>query len=187
MERHMETRLGSVETAMNNMQSRKEGAKEFVLSRVFAAPRERVWQALTDAERMKEWWGPTGFRVFAAKMDLRPGGVFHCGMRSLEGYKLWGKFVYQDVEAQQRLVFVNAFSNEAGEVVRHPVIPSWPLETLTALIFEDEPDGKTKLTVRWSAPNATEAERKIFDASHVPMRVTWANAFDQLAAYLAKG
>ena len=36
---------------------------DFVISRVFDAPRELVWKAFTDAERMKEWWGPKGFKV----------------------------------------------------------------------------------------------------------------------------
>ncbi len=171
---------------MGETQSQAETSKDFVISRVFDAPRERVWQALTQAERLQEWWGPTGFTVFAAEMDLRPGGVFHCGMRSLEGYKMWGKFVYREVVAPQRLVFVNSFSNAAGGVTRHPIIATWPLDTLTTLTLEEEPDGKTKLTVRWSAANATETERKTFDSSHAAMRVTWANTFDQLAAHLAK-
>lgn len=171
---------------MGETQSQTESSKDFVISRVFDAPRERVWQAMTEVERMKQWWGPTGFTVFAANMDFRPGGVFHCGMRSFEGYKLWGKFIYREIIPRERLVFVNSFSNEAGGVTRHPIIPTWPLETLTTVTFDEEPGGKTKLTVRWSSHNATDVERKTFDASHTMMKVTWAGTFDQLVAYLAK-
>ncbi len=166
------------------MNAETNGA-DFVISRVFDAPRDRVWQALTETERMQHWWGPTGFTVIAAKMDLRPGGVFHCGMRSLEGYKMWGKFVYREIVAPERLVFVNSFSNEAGGVTRHPIVPTWPLETLTTVTLEEEPGGKTKLAVRWSAYNATDVERKTFDSSHVGMRATWGGTLDRLAAYLA--
>ena len=35
-------------------------AKEFVISRVFDAPRDLVWRCFTDPERMKQWWGPQG-------------------------------------------------------------------------------------------------------------------------------
>ena len=71
------------------------------------APRERVWQALTDPEHMKDWWSAAGFTMIAMTMDLRPGGFFHCGMRSAEGYKIWGKFAYQEIVPPERLVFVN--------------------------------------------------------------------------------
>lgn len=160
---------------------------DFVIARVLDAERDRVWQALTEPERMREWWPPKSFTMIAANMDFRPGGVFHCGMRSGEGYKMWGKFVYREIVARERLVFVNSFANEAGELKRNPIVPTWPLETLTTLSFEEEPGGKTKLTVRSSPHNATDVERKTFDASHVGMRASWGSAFDQLAAYLAKG
>ncbi len=158
---------------------------EFVFSRVLDAPRERVWQALTEAERMRQWWGPTGFTVITATIDLRPGGVFHCGMRSADGYKMWGKFIYREIVAPERLAFINSFSNEAGGVTRHPIIPTWPLETLTIVTLEEEPDGKTKFGVRWSAHNATDIERKTFDSSHVGMKAVWIGTLDRLAAYLA--
>jgi uncharacterized protein YndB with AHSA1/START domain len=48
--------------------------EDFVISRTFNAPRDLVWKCFTDPERMKEWWGPKGFKVIASKMDLRPGG-----------------------------------------------------------------------------------------------------------------
>ena len=46
---------------------------DFVISRVFDAPRELVWKCFTDPARMKAWWGPKGATVTQGKMDLRPG------------------------------------------------------------------------------------------------------------------
>lgn len=158
----------------------------FVISRVLEAPRQRVWQILTDVEAMKHWWGPAGFTMIAGKLDLREGGTFHGGIRSLEGYKIWGKFLYQEIVPPERLAFVNTFSNEAGGMTRHPIVPTWPMETMTILTLEEEPDGKTKLTVHWSPHNANELERKTFDAAHVGMKATWNGTFDRLAAHLAK-
>jgi uncharacterized protein YndB with AHSA1/START domain len=160
---------------------------DFVISRVLDAPRQRVWEALTQSEHIQEWWNPTGFTMIAANMDLRPGGIFHCGLRSVDGYKMWGKFVYQEIVAPERLVFVNSFSNAAAGVTRHPIVPTWPLETLITVTLDEEPGGKSKLNVQWSAHNATEAERKTFNASHVGMKATWTGTLDRLAAYLAKG
>ena len=50
---------------------------DFDISRTFDAPRDLVWKAFTEPERMKQWWGPKGFTVIASNMDLRPGGTYH--------------------------------------------------------------------------------------------------------------
>ena len=162
-------------------------AGEFVISRVLEATRERVWHTLTDIEAMKHWWGPAGFTMIAAKLDLREGGFFHGGIKSAEGYKIWGKFVYQEIVPPARLAFINSFSNKDGAITRHPIVPTWPLETMTILTLEEEPGAKTKLTVRWSPHKATDVEQKTFDAAHVGIKATWNGTFDRLAAHLAKG
>lgn len=171
---------------MGDTQPQTGSAKEFVIARVIDAPRQRVWDALTKAENLRQWWGPTGFDVIRADVDLRPGGRFHCGMRSIEGYKMWAMFVYREVVEPERLVFVNSFSNEAGGVTRNPLVPTWPVETITAIQFDDEGDGKTKVTVTWAAHNATDIEQQTFNASPLK-KVSWSSTFDQLAAFLAKG
>jgi uncharacterized protein YndB with AHSA1/START domain len=61
-------------------------AGDFVMSRVFDAPRELMWKCFTEPERMKQWWGPKGFAVIASKMDLQVGGnisLRHEGARRL--------------------------------------------------------------------------------------------------------
>jgi uncharacterized protein YndB with AHSA1/START domain len=100
---------------------------------------------------------------------------------------MWGKFVYREIVPPERLVFINSFSNAAGGVSRHPIVPTWPMETLITVTFEEEGSGKSKLNVRWAAHNATEVEQKTFNASHVGMKATWTGTLDRLAAYVAKG
>ncbi len=68
-----------------------------IISRVFDAPRDLVWKAFTEPERMKEWWGPKGFTVIASKMDLRVGGGYHYGMKAPDGAAMWGKFVFREI------------------------------------------------------------------------------------------
>jgi uncharacterized protein YndB with AHSA1/START domain len=167
--------------------SSSPASKEFVIERTFNAPRERVWKAWTDAEQLKQWWGPKGFLPRYAKVDLRPGGTFHYCLRSGGGQEMWGKFTYREIVAPERLVFVSSFSDEAGGTTRHPMHQSWPLEMLSTITFEDEPGGKTKITVRWQALNATAEEQKTFDDGHDSMRMGWTGTFEQFAAYLAKG
>jgi uncharacterized protein YndB with AHSA1/START domain len=158
---------------------------EFVISRVFAAPRDLVWRAFTEPERMKQWWGPKGFTVIASKMDFRPGGTYHYGLKAPDGTTMWGKFVFREIVPGERIVVVTSFSDEAGGTTRHPLQPSWPLEMYSVFTFEDEPGRKTRLTVRWSPHNATEEEQETFDTNHAGMQQGWTGTLDQLAAYLA--
>ena len=159
---------------------------EFVVTRVFDAPRERVWKAFTMAERLVQWWGPKGFTIAHAGLDLRPGGIFHYSMRSPDGHEMWGKFVYREIEAPEKLVFVSSFSDEEGNVTRHPFSATWPLEVLSTMTLS-ESGGKTTLTLSGGPIHATEEERKTFDAGHDSMRKGFGGTFDQLAEYLAKG
>ena len=159
--------------------------QEIVITRVFDAPRDLVWEAWTERERLMEWFGPKGFTMRTATLDLRPGGVFHYCLRSPYGKDMWATFVYREIVAPERIVLVNSFSDEQGNLTRHPMSPTWPLEMLSTTTFAER-DGKTTITVQWAPLNATETERKTFDTSHEGMRMGWTGTFEQLAQYLAK-
>ena len=47
---------------------------DLVFERTFDAPREQVWNAFMDPERIPRWWGPHGTTTTVAEMDVRPGG-----------------------------------------------------------------------------------------------------------------
>jgi uncharacterized protein YndB with AHSA1/START domain len=171
--------------AVGPKMSTEAKSADFVISRLFDAPRELVWRAFTEPERMKEWWGPKGSTIVAAKMDFRIGGTYHGAMRGPDGRVMWAKFVYRDIVAPELLVWVHSFSDEAGGLTRHPLSPTWPLEILTTVTFEDAPGGKTKLTLCWSPLHATAEEQNTFDAAHDGMRGGWGGTFERLDAYLA--
>jgi uncharacterized protein YndB with AHSA1/START domain len=116
--------------------------KPFEIARVFDAPRDKVWKAWTEAERLKQWWGPAGFKVHTCKVDLRPGGIFLYGMKAPDGSDMWGKMVYREIKKPERLVFINSFSDPKGGVTRHPWHASWPLEMLSTFTFEEVPGGE---------------------------------------------
>ena len=161
-------------------------SEDFVISRTFDASRDLMWKVWTEPERMAQWFGPKGVKIFHSKNDLRPGGVYHYGMRTPDGKEMWGKWVYREVAKPERMVFVNSFSDKEGGITRHPMAQNWPLEMLTTITFAEQQEGKTTVTVRWSPINATEAERKVFDTSKDGMRQGWTGTFEQLEAYLAK-
>jgi uncharacterized protein YndB with AHSA1/START domain len=172
------------------MDGRKESSApraaepELVITRVFDAPRGLMWNAWTEPERLARWWGPKGFTMLKATLDLRPGGLFHYGMRSPDGQEMWGKFVYREIAAPERLVFVVSFSDEKAGTTRAPFSATWPLEVLNTLTLT-ESGGRTTLTLRGAPVNAGDAERATFAANHKSMQQGFAGTFEQLDAYLA--
>jgi uncharacterized protein YndB with AHSA1/START domain len=158
--------------------------QEFVFTRVFDAPRELVWKAFVESERLMHWWGPKGFKMHFAKVDLRPGGIFHYGMQSPDGKYMWCKFVYRDIVAPERLVFVLSFSDPQGSTVQAPFELDWPLEILTVLTFSEQ-GGRTTVALRGKPINATKAQRKTFEAEFKGMQQGFTGTFDQLDEYLA--
>ena len=162
----------------------KSADTDFIISRIYAASRELLFNAFTDPERLQHWWGPVGFSVVAAKMDLRPGGSYHFGLCGPDGEMMWGKFVYREIVPPQRLVWVHSFADAAGNVIKHPMSPDWPLLMLATVTFDAHPQG-TQLTLRFSALDASEDERNTFSVNFESMQQGWNGTFDRLESYLA--
>jgi uncharacterized protein YndB with AHSA1/START domain len=75
------------------------------LTAVLAAPRERVFHALTAPAELRIWWGPEGFTTPEIGLDLRVGGRYRFTMQPPEGdaFHLAGEF--QEIDAPSRLVY----------------------------------------------------------------------------------
>lgn len=170
--------------ARGNSPAAPAAAAPFVITRTFDAPRELVFKAWTDPAHLMKWFGPKGMTMPACTMDLRPGGVFHYCLRAPDGHEMWGKWVFREIVVPERIVLINSFSDAAGNLTRHPMSPTWPMEMLSTTTFVEQ-DGRTTITLSWAAYGATEVERQTFDSSHAGMQQGWTGTFDQLEAYLA--
>jgi uncharacterized protein YndB with AHSA1/START domain len=160
--------------------------KPFETSRVFDVSRDKMWKAWTEEERMKQWWGPKGFKVTKLRNDLRPGGTMHYCLRMPDGGEMWGKFAYREVVKEKKLVFINSFSDAEGGTTRHPMNPGWPLEMHTTITFEDAGPNRTKVTVVWiPAEGSSDSERKTFDDNRASMTMGWGGTMEMLGAYLS--
>jgi uncharacterized protein YndB with AHSA1/START domain len=158
---------------------------ELVLTRVFKAPRELVWKAWTDDACLAEWWGPKGFGLEIVEFDFRTGGSFDYVMRTLDGFEMWGKFVYGEIKAPESMVFLSSFSDVEGGVTRAPFSQTWPLYVHNRLTLT-ETDGVTTLTLRGRPDDATDEERRTFEAGRGSIQQGFGGTFDQLDAFLAK-
>ena len=152
----------------------------FTLSRTFDAPRARVWEAFTTLEHLEKWWGPKGFAIRSARLNLRPGGLFVYAMEA-GGQTMWGRFVYREIEAPGRIVFVNSFSDAEGGLTRAPFADAWPMEILNTWTFT-EAGGKTTLDIQGVPLNANAVETAVFLAGFPSMQMGFGGTLDQLAA-----
>ena len=152
--------------------------QEFVIERIFDAPRELIWKAWTDPERVMRWWGPKGFTSPACQVDLRVGGTYLWCMRSPEGQDLWSTGVYREIVPFERIVCTNSFADENGNVVpaaHYGITADHPLEMVTTVTFEDI-GGKTRLTLRQEGMLAGEMSEMA--------TAGWNESFDKLAESL---
>jgi len=87
---------------------------ELVITRVFDAPRELVWQAWNDPEHAKRW-GPAGFTTPVREFDARPGGLWRAVMVSPDGVEYRQHGVVHEVVPPERLSFSFIWDAEPDE------------------------------------------------------------------------
>ena len=162
-----------------------DGAQEFSISRELDAPRELVFKAWTERDRMAEWFGPKGVTMVTSRLDLRPGGIYHYCMRTPDGSEMWGKWVFREIVPPERLAFVSSFSDPEENVTGHTMAPNWPLEMITTVTFT-ESSGRTTVTIRATPINASQLEIDTFNAAHASLNGGWTGTFQRLEDYLAR-
>lgn len=157
----------------------------FVITRVFDAPLPRAWRAWSEADELKAWWGPNGCTIEVASLEFRPGGFFHYSMRFPNGTEWWGRFLYREIVAQERILWLNSFSNPGCGIARAPFGMPIPLEILNDVTFAERA-GRTTVSLRATPHGATEEEIVTFKEMHAGMETGYGGTFDQLAQLLAK-
>lgn len=127
--------------------------KDLVVTRVFDAPVERVWRAWSDGERVKRWWGPTGFTCPVADMDFREGGTSLVCMRppkELGGLDMYNTWTYSRIVPNERLEFVLDWADANGsrvDPVSMGLPPSMPRDVRHEVTFGLVGENKTRMTV----------------------------------------
>lgn len=79
-------------------------AGEIVSTRLFAAPRETVFRAISDSARLARWWGPRGFTTTIRIFEFRPGGRWEFVMHAPNGAEYHNEVVFTEIVAPGRIV-----------------------------------------------------------------------------------
>ncbi|MBB5339437.1 SRPBCC family protein [Tunturiibacter gelidoferens] len=145
--------------------------REIVLSRVFDAPRQMVWDAWTDPKQVALWWGPKGLTTTIEEMDVRPGGVWKQVLHGPDGTDYPNESVFLEVVQNERLVYSLTGGKKGGPVVQ--------MEKATT--FEEEAGG-TRVTMRLTFASAEARDQNVRDYGSIEGAK---QAFQRLEDYLA--
>jgi uncharacterized protein YndB with AHSA1/START domain len=93
---------------------------EIVITRSFNAPRDLVWEAMSEPELIKQWlYGPPGWTMTTCEDDLRVGGTFRWGWSGPDGIEMAMHGVYREITPPARIVRTETFEigcdAQAGE------------------------------------------------------------------------
>lgn len=110
---------------------------QVVYTRVFAAPRDLVFEAWTRPDHVRQWWGPRKYTMTVCEIDLRPGGADRFVQRGPDGNEYPFKGVYREIVPPERLVYTQIFD-----------FPGLSDHELLVTVTFDERDGQTLLTGR---------------------------------------
>ena len=144
--------------------------REIVMSRIFDAPRNLVFEAWTKPELLKRWLGARGgWSMVVCEVDLRVGGAYRFVWRGPDGAEMGMGGVYREIAPPERLVATESFDD-----------PWYPGEALDTTVLVEE-GGKTTATttVLYESEEIRDAVLESGMARGV------AESYDVLAEYLA--
>lgn len=119
--------------------------RELIMDRVFDAPRDAVWGAWSDPEKLAKWWGPRGWETTIKEFKFEPGGTWHYGMKCVDenqgewyGKESWGKANFEEIDEPNSFTYTDYFSDADGNI--NPEMPG-----LVIKVSFTEEDGKTRV------------------------------------------
>ncbi len=152
--------------------------KAVVIERIFEAPIELIWQMWTQPDHFKKWYGPKGFTVPVADLDVRVGGKRLVCMEMQtpdRTMKMWTTGDHTEVVPNQRLVYTESPADEEGNVVSPAAMgmpEGYPAMTEVTVVLEDL-GGRTKMVMTHAGIPADS-----------PGASGWEQAFAKLAEHI---
>ena len=141
--------------------------RELITKRVFNAPRELVFEAWTNSDHLRHWWGPQGFTLTVETFDFRPGGVWRYLMHGPDGTDFDNKITYHEIVRPERLVY--SHGDDLDD------------EQFRVTVTFAELGGKTEVTMR-SVFNAPEELQFVIREFHADEGAK--STFERLAKHL---
>ncbi len=142
------------------------------LRRRFNAPRAQVFRAWTDPQALKQWFGPEGFTVSSAEIDLCIDGAYRVAMYGPKGEQCCHHGVYREIKPPEKLVFTWMLEGQPCEGSEKR-----STETLVTVEFHDH-GGSTEVVLT----HEFLPDPKSRDGHHFG----WSGSFDGLGRFLTR-
>jgi len=130
--------------------------KELLISHLFDASIDEVFEAWTDPEKLKRWYAPDGCTLTYKSIEVKQGGQFHYHIHHLLHGGAWVIGTYLEILPPEKLVFTMRFTNENGDTtdgLAAGMSAQWPGEILTTVTFESI-GNQTKATIHETVSEA---------------------------------
>lgn len=123
-----------------------EPIKEIALERTYDASPETVWQAWTNPEQLKQWWGPNDVTIPECEVDLRVGGKFYIVMEAGEAMGPY-KGTKWPMQAEFTVVEPNSQLSYTAQAWTEGQKEETTIDQTTKITMAEE-NGKTKVKVK---------------------------------------
>jgi uncharacterized protein YndB with AHSA1/START domain len=120
--------------------------KEVTFDRTFDAPADKVWQAWTDPDQLKRWWGPDNVTIPECEIDLRVGGRLYIVMEATEAMGEY-KGIRWPMEAKFTVVEPNTKLAYEAKAWTEGDEEGTTLDQVQEITFAEE-NGKTKMQLK---------------------------------------
>lgn len=162
----------------------KRHKSSFVINRSFAARPEQLFDMWTKPDQLTQWLPPPDFEMSILSAEIRVGGICWFKMSSTDAM-LHGKLEYLDISPPERLVYVQRFCDERGDLSRHPGLPLFPDALLMTVQFVPEDEVNTRVTVVCEPFGDTSPDEvAVFLQTRSSMTGGWNASFDKLESLL---
>ena len=127
--------------------------KDLVITHIFDAPVEAVWDAWVQPELIMQWWAPEGFSSPSAEVDFREGGTSLVCMRAPKdfgGRDTYSTWDYTKIVPNERIEYIHNLADKDGNKVDPTTVgmpADFPQDQQHSITFKDLGDGKTEVTV----------------------------------------
>jgi uncharacterized protein YndB with AHSA1/START domain len=142
--------------------------REIVMTRIFDAPRELVFEAHSSCEHLTKWWGPRRYEIATCEVDFRPGGKWRMVHRGQEGAEFGFRGEYREIVRPERIVWTFEWEGMPGHI------------SVEALTLEDL-DGKTRLTTTSVFDSVEDRDGMLKSGMEEGAAETWGRLAEHLA------
>jgi uncharacterized protein YndB with AHSA1/START domain len=172
--RDEERSRGMGKSGSNQLTVTTPSDREIVMTRVFDAPRDLVFEAHTSCDHMSNWWGPRRYKFDSCEIDFRPGGKWRIVHKGTDGDLQGFRGEFREIVRPERIVWTFEWEGMPGHI---------SVDTLTL----EENDGKTTLTATSLFDTVEDRDGMLQSGMEEGAAETWDRLDEYLEVLRARG